>query len=246
MPAFSLPDLTSVPVIGTVLSIALDTFECIFGYPPATSGSGLAVLGAGIILRLGDLNLGVLELASLEVSLEYHDQNDPLGPGYEQKAFSITSLLADGILTVSVSYDSHAGTLTASLKGSVCYLDRPLCKDPSFGLTSLHVLYTDAVTGLPAIPTSLNIVGTIEIDTTGAVFTISCIADSGQSATPCSTATVSLSINPLSDRINPKSTNLTLSNFVGLLGISSPSILARSSARPLTTFSSRESKTRSQ
>ena len=90
MSAFTLPDLTSVPVIKTVLSIAVDNFECTFGYPPAVSGSGLAVLGASIALRLDDLNLGVLELASLKDSLEYHDQNDPLGPGYEQKAFSIT------------------------------------------------------------------------------------------------------------------------------------------------------------
>jgi hypothetical protein len=117
MSAISLPDLISVPVIGTVLGIAVDTFECTFGYPPAISDSGLVVLGASIVLRLDYLNLGVLELASLEVSLEYHHQNDPLGPGYEQKAFSITSLLADGTLTASVSYDSHAGTLTAGLKG---------------------------------------------------------------------------------------------------------------------------------
>ena len=92
----------------------------------------------------------------------------------------------------------------------------------TFGLTSLRVLYTAAVTGPPAVSTSLNIVGTIENDTAGAVFTISCIADSRQSATPGSTVTVTLLINSLSDRTNPKSTTLTLSNFVSLLGISSP------------------------
>ncbi|KFZ24936.1 hypothetical protein V502_00571, partial [Pseudogymnoascus sp. VKM F-4520 (FW-2644)] len=113
MDAFGLPDLTSVPVLDTIISLAVNSVHCTLGYPE--NSTDIACLGAAIELSLDILDIGIFSLAALTLSIEYHEPNDPLGPGYEQKAFSIRSLLADGTLAATVSYDSYAGTLSATL-----------------------------------------------------------------------------------------------------------------------------------
>ncbi|GIK07592.1 hypothetical protein Aspvir_003258 [Aspergillus viridinutans] len=113
MDAFGLPDLTSVPVVGTIISVAVNSVHCTLGYPE--NATDIACLGATIELRFDSLDPGILSLAALTLSVEYHEPNDPLGPGYEQKAFSVRALLADGTSAATVSYDSHAGTLSATL-----------------------------------------------------------------------------------------------------------------------------------
>lgn len=113
MDAFGLPDLTSVPVIGTLVSLAVKSVQCTIGYPDKSTD--IACLGATIELSIDTLDLGIFNLAALTLSIQYHEPTDPLGPGYEQKAFSFSALLADGTLAAKISYDSHTDTLSATL-----------------------------------------------------------------------------------------------------------------------------------
>lgn len=113
MSAFGFPDLTSVPVIGSLISVAVDSVDCSLGYPEGSTD--VACLGVAIDLGLDTLDLGILSLVAITLSIEYHAAEDLLGPGSEQKAFSISSLLADGTLSATVAYNSLKGTLTASL-----------------------------------------------------------------------------------------------------------------------------------
>jgi hypothetical protein len=112
--AFKFPNLSSIPVIGTLLSIELDSAHCNIGYTEE-SPDVLCCLGAGISFGIDSCNLGVFTFAGLNIELEYFTKDDIFGPGFEQRAFAISAGIADGTLQAEVSYDSHTGILKASL-----------------------------------------------------------------------------------------------------------------------------------
>ena len=107
-----MPDLSSIPVVGILLSTALDNAHFNAGFLPNTTT--LACLGAGVKFSLDSADLAILSLSAIEVEMTFHNENDPFGYGYEQTIFNFSCRLADNTFQVDVDYDSHAALLTAS------------------------------------------------------------------------------------------------------------------------------------
>lgn len=81
--ALGLPDVSSIPVLGTLLSTQFNTAHFTIGYlPDHKGGSSLSWLGSSFTFELDQVSLtDTLVIDGISVAIGYHSENDPFGPG---------------------------------------------------------------------------------------------------------------------------------------------------------------------
>ncbi|KAF5676196.1 hypothetical protein FHETE_2323 [Fusarium heterosporum] len=117
--ALNLSSLDSIPVLSSVLSTQLDTAHYTIGYIPTPGEEGkstLSCLGYSFTLQLDSLSFtDCISVDDLLVSVGWHSENDPYGPGVEQFVFSIKAALLNKSLIAQIIYDSTDSEITFTL-----------------------------------------------------------------------------------------------------------------------------------
>ncbi|KAF4332674.1 hypothetical protein FBEOM_13525 [Fusarium beomiforme] len=117
--ALNLSSLDSVPVVKDLLSTQLDSAHYTIGYVPTPGQNGkstITCLGYSFTLELDSLTFtGSISVEELLVSVGWHSENDPYGPGVEQLVFSVKAALLNKSLVAQIIYDSTSSDITFTL-----------------------------------------------------------------------------------------------------------------------------------
>ncbi|KAL2694790.1 hypothetical protein Neosp_001377 [[Neocosmospora] mangrovei] len=115
--ALKLPDVSSIPVLGTLLSTQLETAHFTIGYlPNQGGGSSLSWLGSSFTFELDEVSVtDALVIDGISVSIGYHSEHDPFGPGKTQFVFLLKAAFLDNALAAEIIYDSLASEIEFAL-----------------------------------------------------------------------------------------------------------------------------------
>ncbi|KAM6536359.1 hypothetical protein FALCPG4_002367 [Fusarium falciforme] len=115
--ALELPDVSSIPVLGTLLSTQLGTAHFTIGYlPTQTGGSSLSWLGSSFTFELDQVSVTeTLVIDGISVAIGYHSEHDPFGPGKTQFVFLLRASLFDNALAADIIYDSLVSEIEFAL-----------------------------------------------------------------------------------------------------------------------------------
>jgi len=108
-------DFTEVPYLRTLLATEVKSFEIQMGYPSDAPRS-LSLLGLGVSLSLGILEIGPLRFEKLEINLQWMAKNYPGNTGKARYSFMIQAETS-----IENSIASSSTTAITISSSSLCY-----------------------------------------------------------------------------------------------------------------------------